>query len=114
MSSKLRNLTDQEFSDFKDHVENGSDEQKNNLKKNIHQLDNGDVIISTSRRDFLKQLGMSSLILSGIVLKTEQAHAIFNVLMMKKRSGSSSQIYVDDVFSTYLYTGTGAAQTITN
>ncbi len=57
---------------------------------------------------------MSSLILSGIVLKTEQAHAIFNVLMMKKRSGSSSQIYVDDVFSNYLYTGTDAIQSINN
>jgi len=29
-------------------------------------------------------------------------------------SGSSAPIYADDVFSTYLYTGTGATQTITN
>jgi len=29
-------------------------------------------------------------------------------------SGSSSANYIEDVFSTYLYTGTGAAQTITN
>lgn len=113
MSSKLRNLTEQEFSDFKDHVENCTDEQKNNLKKNIYQLDNGDVVINSNRRDFLKQLGLFGLVLSGIVLKTEQAHAIFNVLMMKKRGGLS-QIYVDDVFSTYLYTGTDAIQSINN
>ena len=35
-------------------------------------------------------------------------------LKMLQRGGTESTAYVDDVFSTYLYTGTSASQTITN
>ena len=37
-----------------------------------------------------------------------------SLLKVAGTTASSGTLYVDDVFSTYLYTGTGAAQTITN
>lgn len=64
-----------------------------------------------NRRDLLKQLGAGALLTSPLLAAPERADAFFNALMLKKKAQGTPVDPVNNIFSSYIYTGNGGTQT---